>query len=152
MRTMVFVAATAGALGFAAPAGAQTVYVDDGYRAGCCPTYGSSYSYRSYGYGDWDTARAEVYVGSPRARVYAYDDAPRYRARYYSRGWNDGYGAYAYSGNPYAYSGNPYAYSGGPYVRYRDRDYRRYDGPSVSVGFGGRHDRYDYDYGYRSRW
>jgi hypothetical protein len=130
MRTMVFALTTAGALGVAMPAGAQTVYVDDGYRGGCpCPGY-SSYGYRSYGYDNWGTARAEVYA--PRARVYAYDDAPRYRYRSYSRNWDDGY-AYAYSGSPYA------AY----------RDYRSYDGPSVSVGFGwGR----DYGYWGRERW
>jgi hypothetical protein len=135
MRAMVFALATAGALGVAVPAGAQTVYVDDGYRAGCCPGY-SSYSYRSYGYDNWGTARADVYVNRPRARVYAYDDTPRYRYRTYSRDWDNGYGAYAYSGSPYA------GY----------RDYRRYDGPSVSVGFGS--GGWDRDYGYwgRDRW
>jgi hypothetical protein len=137
MRTMVFALATAGALGVAVPAGAQTVYVDNGYRAGCsCPGF-SSYGYRSYGYDNWGTARADVYVNAPRARVFAYDDAPRYRYRAYSRDWDEGY-AYAYSGRPY-----------GGY-----RDYRRYDGPSVSVGFGfGGWDRgYDHGYWGRDRW
>jgi hypothetical protein len=117
--------AAAAVLATAVPAAAQTFYVDDGYRAG-----------PGYGYRDWGGARAEVYVGAPGPRVYAYESAPRYR---YSRDWDGGYSAYAYS-DRYRYSRgrddgySAYAYGEGPYLGYRP--YRRWGGPYVGVGVG----------------
>src|SRR6266853_5860683 len=89
MRSLIFAAATAATFGIAGPASAQTVYVDDGYRSGYSSSGGPG---------------VELYVGAPRAGVYAYDEsAPRYRHRRYDRDWNDGY-AYD-SGARYRYRG-----------------------------------------------
>src|SRR6266568_2230581 len=111
MRSLIFAAAAATTFGAGLPASAQTVYVDDGYRG-----YRGEYSDP-----DWSRPRVRIDVDAPRARVYAYDGAPRYRSR--GRDWDDGYGAYAYNE--------------GPYVRHN------WGGPSVSVGVG-----YGWDDGY----
>jgi hypothetical protein len=158
MRRLVLASMAATMLGIAVPASAQTVYVDDGYRSA---------------YSEWSAPRAGIYVGAPRADVYVYEDAPRYRYRHYNRDW--GSDAYAYSGGPAVryrswdgptttvvggqdasryrdrhYDrdwGGAYVYSGGPAVRYRS-----WNGPTTTV-VGGYRD-WDNDYSYRKwdRW
>jgi hypothetical protein len=110
MRALAIALAAGALLAAAAPASAQTVYVDDGYWGG--PTYG----YRS-GY-NWGPG-VEARVGAPRARIYVEEDLPRYRRGYayadmprYRRG---------YVGRYY----DDYAYAGG---------YRSWGGPTVTVG------------------
>ena len=134
MRSLIFAAAAATTLGTGLPASAQTVYVDDGYRG-----YRGEYS-------DWSRPRVRIDVDAPRARVYAYDGAPRYRSRSYDRDWNGG--SYAYDAAPrYRSRGGDwddgygaYAYHEGPYIRHN------WGGPSVSVGVG-----YGWDDGYGDR-
>src|ERR1700682_6353988 len=92
MRNLIFAVAAATTFGATAPASAQTVYVGDGYRGGY-----TDWGYRG-GYDNWRGPGVEVRVGTPRARIYAYDDdAPRYRYRHRgtARNWDSGYGAYA---------------------------------------------------------
>jgi hypothetical protein len=158
MRNLIFAVAAATTFGATAPASAQTVYVGDGYRGGYTDWgYRGGYTDWGYrgGYDNWRGPGVEVRVGTPRARIYAYDDdAPRYRYRHRgtARNWDSGYGAYAYVAPRYPYRGYTrdwddgyaaYAYSDGPYVQ------RSWGGPSVSVGFG--YGGWDGGYGYRNR-
>jgi hypothetical protein len=118
MKQLVLALAGAAALGVAVPANAQTFYVDS-YRDG----YARGGAYWDYDYGYRDRGpRAEVVVRSPRARTYVYEDAPRYRYRGYSRDWDAGYSAYAYSEGPYLgyrpYRGWGDPYAGAPFVRF----------------------------------
>jgi hypothetical protein len=120
MRGLAVGLATVASLAFAAPAGAQSVYVNDGY-------WGGGYAYRDGpAYGSWGP-RTEIVVGAPRARVYVEEDAPHYRRAYRGAYAYDGYDAYAYSGTPY----RAYAYGDYPY-----RGYRSWGGPGFAVGWG----------------
>jgi hypothetical protein len=118
MRRLAFALVAAATLGIAGPASAQTIYVDDGYRSGW---------WGGYGYSAWVAPHAEVYVVAPRAEVYGYEDAPRYR---YRRSYRSSGDAYAYGGpelSPRYRSDGPYVVVGGGYstwdYSYRDRDW-----------------------------
>ena len=137
MKRLAIALATAAMLASAAPASAQGLYVGvgDPYYGGWGASWGTwtggyggywgGPAYASYGWGPgysggptyayaWDNPGYTVTYRRPRARVYAYESAPRYRYRRVVR--DRAYGAYAYSGPEYGYVG-----FGGP--RYRNWDW-----------------------------
>ncbi len=132
MKRLAIALAAAAVIGTAVPASAQGLYVGvgdpyyggvgvgwgtwsggyGGYWGGPDYAYGWGPGYRggpTYAYA-WDNPGYSASYRRPRARVYAYESAPRYRYRRAVR--ETAYGAYAYSPG--------YAYDGFAGPRYRD--------------------------------
>ena len=135
MKRLAIALAAAAVIGTAVPASAQGLYVGvgdpyyggvgvgwgtwsggyGGYWGGPDYAYGWGPGYRggpTYAYA-WDNPGYSVSYRRPRARVYAYESAPRYRYRRAVR--ETAYGAYAYSPG--------YAYDGFAGPRYRNWDW-----------------------------
>src|SRR5437016_3783564 len=135
MKRLAIALAAAAVIGTAVPASAQGLYVGvgDPYYGGVGVGWGTSsggyggywggpgYAYDggpgyrggpTYAYA-WDNPGYSVSYRRPRARVYAYESAPRYRYRRVVR--EPAYEAYAYSPG--------YAYGGFAGPRYRNWDW-----------------------------